>query len=425
MGIEQRLSVECNCLLNQTQLQSLELLVLNNMELQSLLESEYLENPMLEYTGSKSAVMGEERFSDLRDIPVYDRQEAGVLIKEQLNMEIYTKAEQRVMNALILCLDSKGYFTESIDDIAKLLQVDTELVMSCLDHLKELEPAGIFASDLKECLLIQLHRLGICDEILENMITYHLEDISKGRIGTITRALGISSVQAKKYVEFIKKMEPVPLAGVGMQKSEYIVPDIICRKRDGKWEICMNDEWVGNYEINDYYVRMYQRAEDEELKLYFKKKLDKARFIINSIEQRRRTILKVTEQILDAQADYFEGKGGLKPLKMEDIASALGIHVSTVSRAIRNKYMEYSGGILAMKDVFVSGVGTGGDTKSVIQIKERIRNLVEEESKKVPLSDQRISEELKKDKIQLSRRGVAKYRQEMGIPSSMERQERD
>lgn len=424
MELSQRLSIEYRLLLNQTQIQSLELLSLNNIELQALMEKEYLENPLLEYREGRGKVAREDRISDVPEIPVYDRQEAADVIREQLNMEQYTEEEKQVTEALLMCLDSKGYMRDSIYEIANMLGVEAETAEWCLKQLKQLEPAGIFAKNLEECLLIQLERAGIKDEKLESIIQGHLSDVAAGRISSITRSLKISSVEVKKYIEFIKKLNPVPLTGMGTEKAEYIVPDVICRRLENSWQIEINDNWTANYEVSDFYLQMYHQTKDDELKQYFKKKVERIQFVINSIEQRKRTLTNVTEQMLQWQKDFFVEQGELKPMKMEDIAECLNIHVSTVSRCVKNKYLEYPQGIISMKKLFVAGAGGEETDTTVLQVKQKIKKLIDEETKSKPLSDQQICDRLKKEQIFLSRRGVAKYRMQMGIPTSCERRER-
>lgn len=424
MELSQRLSIEYRLLLNQTQIQSLELLSLNNIELQALMEKEYLENPLLEYREGRGKVVREDRINDVPDIPVYDRQETADIIREQLNMKQYTEEEKQVTETLLMCLDNKGYMRDSIYEIANMLGVEAETAEWCLKQLKKLEPAGLFAKNLEECLLIQLDRAGIKDEKLESIIQGHLGDVATGRISNITRSLKISSVEVKKYIEFIKKLNPVPLTGMGTEKAEYIVPDVICRRLENTWQIEINDNWTANYEVSDFYLQMYHQTKDDELKQYFKKKVERIQFVINSIEQRKRTLTNVTEQMLEWQKDFFIEQGELKPMKMEDIAECLDIHVSTVSRCVKNKYLEYPHGIIAMKKLFVAGAGGCETDTTVLQVKQRIKKLIDEEIKSKPLSDQQICDRLKKEQISLSRRGVAKYRMQMGIPTSCERRER-
>lgn len=208
--------------------------------------------------------------------------------------------------------------------------------------------------------------------------------------------------------------------GFGEQKSEYIVPDIILRK-DEKWEIILNDSWYGKYEISDYYQKMMDETKDEELKAYFLNKAQRARFILKNIEQRRKTLLDLMEKILERQKDYFEGTGSLTPMTMTEIAEQMGVHPSTVSRAVRGKYVQYPQKTVLLKSLFSQGISKETDQINATEIKERLRKLIKEENRQKPYSDQKLKELLEEQEISISRRAVAKYREEMGIKGSFDR----
>lgn len=208
--------------------------------------------------------------------------------------------------------------------------------------------------------------------------------------------------------------------GFGEQQSEYIVPDIILRK-DEKWEIILNDSWYGKYEISDYYQKMMDETKDEELKAYFLNKAQRARFILKNIEQRRKTLLDLVEKILERQKDYFEGTGSLTPMTMTEIAEQMGVHPSTVSRAVRGKYVQYPQKTVLLKSLFSQGISKESDQINATEIKERLRKLIKEENRQKPYSDQKLKELLEEQEISISRRAVAKYREEMGIKGSFDR----
>lgn len=213
--------------------------------------------------------------------------------------------------------------------------------------------------------------------------------------------------------------------GYGKVETEYIHPDIVCRKKDGVWEVELTDEWTANYYLNEYYLKLYAECSDEELKQYFRQKLERARFIFNSIESRRNTILRILREIVRRQTGYFEQKEGLAPMRMEDIADALDIHVSTVSRAIKNKYVEYPGETVLVKELFGATVGAVENKEGITarQIKREIQDIIANEDRKNPVSDQIICDMLEKKGVAVSRRGIAKYRREMDILSSKRRKE--
>lgn len=421
--IGQRLSLEHRLSLNQLQIQSLELLTLTNMEVQELLEQEYQENPMLEHRGNDRSVY-EGPLHYAREIATEDEDICDE-IRMQLNRSDHTAQEWRIIEYLLSCLDEKGYCREEPEDVAEILKVDDRIVRKCLKTLRGLEPAGIFSASLEQCLIGQVRRAGIDDPILEEIIEKYLPAVCEGNIGMVTRTLNVSAAQLGSYMQLIRKLDPIPLAGHKKQEIGYIHPDIVCRRKEGQWEIKLTDDWTENYFLSDYYLKLYMECSDEGLKQYLKKKLDRARFIINGIVSRRNTILRILQEIIRRQAGYFERQEGLLPMRMEDIADPLGIHVSTVSRAIKNKYLEHPKGTIRIKDLFGMTIGTKKEEEGVTagRIKQEIKHIIDHEDREDPDSDQKISKILEEQGILISRRGVAKYRQEMDILSSKRRKE--
>lgn len=448
MGMNFELTLEQRQLLSQTQIQSLELLTMCNLELSSFLNNEYMENPLLEHTGG-SDVPGtveefqtwynqNQSFSDgyghaekreerPREIIPADRGKTiENYLKEQLNSIRYTSKEWELIEFLIMNLDDNGFYTTSVEETAHLANAPVEMVDKCLEDLRQLEPFGIFAENLSACLVRQLEILGVEEENLISIIQEHLEDVSQGKISNITRHLGISSGAVRKYIAFIGTLNPRPLAGFSSESNAYVVPDILFVRKGDSWDITINDNWMGNYQLNDYYMKMIVQSKDPELQDYFRVKLERARFVLNSIEQRRRTIISISSEILRIQKDFFEGKGMPKPMTMTEVAEYLDIHPSTVSRTVSGKYIQYPGGSILMKNLFSAAV-SGGTTEeggmTAEQIKKVLRGFIDSENKKKPYSDQALANKLKEEGILLSRRGVAKYREEMGIRGSFERKE--
>lgn len=444
MGIS--LTYEQKQLLSQNQIQSVALLNMCNTELHSFLNNEYLENPLLDHDGGNDTIGMAEEFgawyqqhntfqegygdNDKSDV-IY---RTGVLIeeseqlkhflKEQLDARRYSKEEWNLIDFLIMNLDDSGFYTTSVEETARLASVSEDMVQTCLHDLRQLEPVGIFSENLSACLLYQLELLEVKEESLEHIIRFHLDDVMHGKISNITRHLNLSSVQVRKYIAFLKTLNPKPLAGFGAGNNSYIVPDIIFHRSRNTWNIVLNDEWIGKYYLNDYYLKMISENKDPELQQYFQGKLDRARLILSSIERRKETLLSISGIILEWQEEYFQGKKELIPMTMGEIAEKLGIHTSTVSRAVNGKYIQYPGGTVLMKDLFSSAVSKmDQDEMTAVQIKKRIKELILSENKQKPYSDQTLCSFLKDQKISLSRRAVAKYREEMGIPGSFQRKE--
>ena len=432
--------------LSQTQIQSLEIMNLCNQDLYTFLNEEYMENPLMDkigesapgevqefgewYSHSQTFNEGygsEDKEENNREI-IPAKQEGAdpeTYLKEQLNKSAYTESEWKLIEYLIQNLDDNGFYPYPVSEAAKSIGVSEETAEKCMKDLKSLEPCGIFAENLAECLITQFEAEGIEDEILNQILREHLEDIAAGKISTITRHLKISSVQVRKYIAMIKTRNPRPLSGFYSGNTNYIVPDVIITQKDGVWDVSLNDEWIGNYSLNEYYIHMIGESKDESLKEYFQKKLERARIILNSIEQRRRTILTIAREILEIQKSFFTGSGELKVMTMSELADKLEIHPSTVSRAVGNKYLQYPGGVIMMKKLFTQKVHSdmNGEEMSALQIKKILKSLIEQEDKKKPYSDSKLVEELKKRGIILSRRAIAKYREEMNIKGSFDRKE--
>ena len=309
----------------------------------------------------------------------------------------------------------------STKEISHKLGIEEKDCERLLDHLKQLEPAGVFAESVSECLLLQLEREGILNDDLRYIVENHLEDIAMGHLSTVSRALDIKTSQVRKYIFKIQELNPRPLSGYTGETDQYIVPDILMEKDGEELKIRLNDDWIGDYSINDYYVKMMEQAEDSELKEYFRKKYERCRFIITSIEQRRETMLKISNAILDCQREYFMNHKQLKPMTMQNIADDIEMHVSTVSRAVKGKYIQYPGGTIGMRDIFNNTQTFGDQDSTTEEIKEEIRRLVKEEDKKKPLSDSKIVSLLEQKNMKISRRTVAKYRAQLGIAGTTQR----
>lgn len=434
------LALEQRQMLSAKQLQSLEILTYTNQELEDFLLKEYLENPMLENTLDKQNDMikdleqvyekglsYKEQYTQWEDDDSNRRNDIQAKVQDelkdsllnQLHRKDYTDAEWKLLGYLIQCLDEKGYFTYEVSDIANVLGCQEKTVSKCLNVLKNLEPVGIFSEDISECLCKQLIKKGVDDDNLIMIVEHYLSDILKGHIGVVSRNLKLSTAKVREYIYLIGTLNPRPIMNMESERAQYIVPDILVLLEKGQWHIHINDQWMGEYKYNEYYIKMMQDSQDESLKQYFKEKLERARFIVNCIEQRRSTIVKIVGAILSVQEDYFKYDKELKPMSMEDIAVLTGMHVSTVSRAIRDKYLQYKRVVL-IKDLFIIAAASQ-ENISVDVVKKRIQEIIREEISAQPLSDQKIVEQMQGEGIDISRRTVAKYRKQLGIPDSRQR----
>lgn len=439
------LTYEQKQLLSQTQIQSLKLLNMCNTELNSFLNNEYLENPLLDHREGDGAPGMTEEFdawlqqnqsfnegygdSDKNEsrqrelVPVEEGTALNAYLKDQMDAGRYSEKEWNVIDFLIMNLEDDGLYTTSVEESAKAAGAPADMVKKCLEDLRQLEPIGIFAENLQECLLRQLEVLGVEDGNLKEIIRSHLEDASQGRISNITRHLKISSVQARKYIAFIGTLNPRPLSGFSSGNNSYLIPDILFQQKDEEWEITLNDNWMGDYYLNDYYLKMISESKDEQLQEYFKEKLERARFILSGIEQRRKTILSISQAVLDWQSAFFKENKELVPMTMTELAEKLGISVSTVSRAVNGKYVQYPRGTVLMKSLFQSSAAEKGAEGAMTagQVKKILKALIDSEDKKKPYSDQALTNLVQEQGITISRRAVTKYREEMGIRGSFQR----
>lgn len=415
-------------ILSQKQLQSLSILAMDNVELDMFLQNEYLENPLLEHVEimPENTAGTSSRNSDEKDPWNYRSEDEGLdlktAIRDQIKIGSYNKETLDIMEYLIECLDDSGYFTMPLDEAARKCGTSQKQVARCLEELQQFEPVGIFSTSLQECLLKQLEKLNLENDELKQMIMYHLEDVADGNIGNISRKLHISTIQVRKYILIIETLNPRPASGFAGSKTEYIVPDIIVY-RDENWRIELNDHWAGNYEISGYYLKMMSETGDPQLKEYFANKAKRAQLILQSVEQRRQTLLDMMDRIVKWQTPFFHGTGSLRPMTMTDLAESMGVHPSTISRAVKGKYVQYPRETILLKSLFSQEISKNRESTGTTakEIQAIIQKMIQEEDKKKPYSDQKLKEMLEEKEISISRRAVAKYREILGIKGSLER----
>lgn len=435
--LEQRQTMSAN------QMQSLQILSYTNQELQEFLMEEYMENPLIECPMDKVGdniqqlenyyernssykdqyINNDEDDNNTRnDIKAPEKDRTREMILGQLHHKEYTKEEWKLMEYLTACLDDHGFFTWDIRDIARVLHYDEKTVEKCLAVLKTLEPAGIFSSGIGESLKIQLIRKGVKDETLLDIVENHMEEILEGRLSTVTRTMNLSNAKVKEYIYTLSTMEPYPISGSQLHNTQYIIPDILVSLENGKWKVEINDQWTGECKFNEYYLHMMRTTQDPTLKEYFQKKLERARFVMGCVEQRRLTIEKCVYAILYYQDDYFRLGTTLRPMNMEDVAKRINMSVSTVSRAIKDKYLRFRKTV-PIRDLFQAGIKNQETLEMVSTdlIYKRIKELTDQEDPEKPLSDNKIAEILKTENITVSRRAVAKYRAKLGILDSRQR----
>ncbi|MGB9595154.1 MAG: RNA polymerase factor sigma-54 [Candidatus Poribacteria bacterium] len=345
----------------------------------------------------------------------------------QLRMSDITEKEYEIGEAIIGEINDDGYLTEDVNELAKELGYEIVDVEKVLQIIQGFDPIGVGARDLRECLLIQLKQLNLEGTIPYRIIDEgYLRELEANKYPQIAKSLGVSIDLVKDAVKIISSLEPKPGRQYSPVKNEYIIPDVIVEKVDGKYTVMMND-FGPRLTISPYYKNILTSGEplQEDTKKYIQSQLESASWFLESLERRRKTILKVTEAIFEVQKDFLEkGPKYLKPLVLRDVADAVGVHEGTVSRVVNNRYVQTPQGIFELKHFFSSGISTkDGQMTSSTSVKEMIKSLIDSEDPKNPLSDNEIEIILKKKGLNIARRTIAKYRKELKIPSSSKRKQ--
>lgn len=345
----------------------------------------------------------------------------------QLNLALKEAEDLEIGDYIIGNIDNNGYLTVSVEEIAASLNKDREEVERVLKVIQTFSPYGVGARDLAECLLLQLMHYGKESDLAREIIQHHLDDVARGRINKIAQKLGVSQREVQDICDLIRTLDPKP----GLQYSndeeiKYVVPDILVEKVEGEYVVIINDLNFPRLMINHVYEEILRRPENftVETKKYLEEKMGSALWLIKSIEQRRMTLYKVARCIVDVQKEFLEkGVAYLKPLTLKQVAEMINVHESTVSRATSNKYMQTPQGLFELKFFFSSGVqaGAGEDKVSSTSIKHMLQDIINKEDTLNPLSDEAIARIFAEKGIKISRRTVAKYRQELGIPAAMAR----
>ena len=347
------------------------------------------------------------------------------LLHQLLTVEL-SDLEYDIIQYMVYSLDSKGYLEESLSDIATRFETDEAFVEIQLKRLQSLDPAGVCARDLRECLLIQLDRLGEDYAVAKTIISEYLELVGKNQLHVISKKMKVPMETIIDACNQIKELNPKPGSGFDARGHlKYITPDVTVVKLANYYEILLNEYTYPKIGINHFYKQVLESEKSKDTQKYIIEKIRQAEWIQNCIGQRNSTLMRVSTTIVDYQAEFFKnGTGNLKPLRLQDVAERLDIHESTVSRAIRDKYLQCAWGIFPMNYFFSKSItkNTGGKITTE-HVKQLLLNIIEEENKKKPLSDRAITERLVERGVKISRRTVAKYRVEMGIKDASGRKQ--
>lgn len=335
------------------------------------------------------------------------------------------KEEKCVGEFLIGNIDENGYLTCTVEEAVAQYGTSLATVEKMLTTIQGFDPPGVAARDLRECLLIQCEQKGLISDLMKEIISNHLKEVADGKMIKVAKKIGVSLIQMQEAVDCLRLLEPKPGRRFSQtDDTRYIIPDILVEKVGNEYVILVNDITTPRLSISSFYRQMLKGdSSDKEGRKFLESRMNSAVWLIKSIEQRRLTMYKVARCLVDLQMEFFErGIKFLKPLTLKQVAEVLEIHESTVSRTVSNKYMQTPRGVFELKFFFSSGVTTSeGSSASAEAVKKIIKELIEKEDPKKPLSDQKIADLLKERGLEISRRTVAKYRDEMGISATSRR----
>jgi len=332
---------------------------------------------------------------------------------------------------LIFNLDSNGFLAYTIEEILQSPELrgrfTPEQAEEALQLVHRLDPRGVGARNLQECLLLQLDPEDPDHELKVRIIRDYLLDVNKNKLPKVARELEVTIPQLKKLIGQIARLDPRPGAKIGGDRNAYVHPDVVVEWVDGRYEIQLEDSFFPRIRVNPQYRKLLANTDDPKVKDYVRKKLENAKWLVDAIQQRQNTLYRVCEEIFSVQRGYLDfGEAQLKPLKMQEIADRVGIHVSTVSRAIADKWVQTPRGIVRLKFFFTGGAETAdGETLSRRSVKQKVKSIIDGEDKTSPLSDEQVAERLKADGLDIARRTVTKYRKALQIPSSRQRRQWD
>jgi RNA polymerase sigma-54 factor len=471
MAISQKLHTKLvqKLILTPSLQQAIKLLPMSTLELADLLNQEMVENPLLEEVpteelqpaepqqAEKAVEKPEAQKTDSWDDADYEyffgdylddgyRSRTPSEVKElppientlstsgsladhllwQLSLLTDDDGKREIGTAIIGNLDDDGYLVASVEEIAQMGDWPVGDVEAALQQIQTFDPIGVAARDLQECLWLQLRHIGLEGTPAEKIVTEHLRLLQNHQVPEIARKLGMSIEDLKEHIEVIRNLDPKPGSRYNPTQSQYVIPDVYIVKVEDQYVAALNEEGLPQLRISPVYRRLLDKSggeSNDETRAYVKDKFRSALWLIKSVDQRQKTIHKVATSIINFQREFLDhGIEYLRPLVLRDVANDIGMHESTVSRVVNNKYMHTPQGVFEMKYFFHSGISSSfGESVSSVTIKQRIRKIIENEDPRKPLSDSKIVSILQKEGLMLARRTIAKYREELKIPTSNQR----
>ena len=474
MAISQKLHTKLvqKLILTPSLQQAIKLLPMSTLELADLLNQEMVENPLLEEVPTEELQPAEQQQPEKQEVQpatekpdVWDdadydyffgdylddgyRARTPSEVKElppientlssaaslsdhllwQLSLQTDDDRVKEIGKAIVGNLDDDGYLVASVEEIAAMGEWPVADVEKALQHVQTFDPIGVAARDLQECLWLQIRHLGLEGTPSEKIVTEHLRLLQNHQVPEIARKLGMPIEELKQHVEIIRNLDPKPGSRYNPSQSQYVIPDVYVVKVEDQYVAMLNEEGLPQLRISPVYRRLLDKSgqaggeEAGETRAYVKDKFRSALWLIKSVDQRQKTIHKVATSIINFQREFLDhGIEYLRPLVLRDVANDIGMHESTVSRVVNNKYMHTPQGVFELKYFFHSGISSSyGESVSSVTIKQRIRKIIENEDPRKPLSDSKIVSILQKEGLMLARRTIAKYREELKIPTSNQR----
>jgi RNA polymerase sigma-54 factor len=412
--------------------QAIHLLQFSALELSNYIQEQALENPLLdvkeppglaEQTYSSYSKTSEDQLSPI-DYAHVDRISLNEYLLQQIQELNVTNKQKKEIEYLVYSLREDGYVSRPLQDICDDLNITLAEGESLLLTLQSFDPAGVGARNLQECLLLQLQRLDKPHLIAEQVISFYMEEFATRKWKEISKKLSITLADVQDVNDIIQTLDPRPGCQFIADPVHFVRPEIRIVPYKGDLLVHVEDDLIPSVGLNHHYEQLLRDEQNHEATHYAKQKVQQVQWLMKSIQQRKQTIVKVGEAIARHQKDYFLNKKGmLKPLTLKEIADEVEVHESTVSRATTSKFADTPRGIIELKSLFSSAVKNEfGESTSSRQIKDWIKELIASENKQKPLSDSKIVSWIEEEKdITVSRRAIAKYRDELGIPASSKR----
>jgi RNA polymerase sigma-54 factor len=342
----------------------------------------------------------------------------------QLSVTICSDTVREIADNIIGNLDENGYLTASNEELLQDGKYTQDDLDDALAVVQDFDPIGVGARDLRECLLLQLHAFDPTNTLAYQVVSDHLKQVQANQLKEIARALNRPIEVIKRALDVIKKLDPRPGLRYNKTEPRLVEPDVYFRKVDGVWEVFLNEDDMPQLRLSPTYRRLLARdAADREVRNYVKERFTAAIQLLKNIEQRKHTILRVCQSIIARQGEFLDhGPDALKPMMIKEVAEEVGVHPSTVSRAVASKYAHTSQGVLELRSFFSESVnGPEGSGMSLLTLKRLVKKMIEEEDSTKPLTDEHIAQKLEDAGIHVTRRTVAKYREDMRIPSTHQR----